>query len=159
MNKKRSGNTVERVYEFAKPLADEPGLFIWDIRFEKEGSNWFLRVFIDKEGGIFIEDCEAITRPLNKILDEEDPVGHPYIFEVCSTGLGRELRKKEHFERYIGSEVRVRLIRAAENIREMTGILLEYNKDTIKIKTSDETTDIRLADCAYVRLNDDQDLF
>ena len=159
MGEKKNGSTVEKVYDLAKPLCDELGLILWDIRFEKEGSNWYLRVFIDKDGGVFIEDCEALTRPLNKLLDENDPVGQSYIFEVCSTGLGRDLRKKEHFERFIGSEIRVRLIRAADNVKEIKGILEQYTKDTIKVNTGENTAEIRLADCAYVRLNDDEDLF
>lgn len=157
---KKSGGTVDKVFELAKPLANELGLDLWDVRFEKEGSNWYLRVFIDKEGGIFIEDCEAISRPLNKLLDEVDPIDQSYIFEVCSTGLGRELKKKEHFEKYIGSEVKVRFIRAVDNVKELVGILAEYNKETIKLQTNnEEMIDVKLSDCAYVRLNDDEDLF
>jgi ribosome maturation factor RimP len=160
MSVKKSGNTVDKVYELAKPLADEIGVDIWDIRFEKEGSNWYLRVFIDKEGGVFIEDCEALSRPLNKLLDETDPISQSYIFEVCSTGLGRELKKPEHFEKFIGSEVKVRLIRAVDNIKEFIGILLEYNKDAITLQLDEETTgEFKLSECAYVKLNDDDDLF
>lgn len=160
MSVKKSGNTVDKVYELAKPLADELGIDIWDIRYEKEGSNWYLRVFIDKEGGVFIEDCEALSRPLNKLLDETDPISQSYIFEVCSTGLGRELKKPEHFEKFIGSEVKVRLIRAVDNIKEFIGILLEYNKDAITLQIDEETTgEFKLSECAYVKLNDDDDLF
>lgn len=160
MSVKKSGSTVDKVYELAKPLADELGIDIWDIRYEKEGSNWYLRVFIDKEGGVFIEDCEAISRPLNKLLDETDPISQSYIFEVCSTGLGRELKKPEHFEKFIGSEVKVRLIRAVDNIKEFIGILLEYNKDAITLQLDEETTgEFKLSECAYVKLNDDDDLF
>lgn len=160
MSVKKSGSTVDKVYELAKPLADELGIDIWDIRFEKEGSNWYLRVFIDKEGGVFIEDCEALSRPLNKLLDETDPISQSYIFEVCSTGLGRELKKPGHFEKFIGSEVKVRLIRAVDNIKEFIGILLEYNKDAITLQLDEETTgEFKLSECAYVKLNDDDDLF
>lgn len=160
MSVKKSGSTVDKVYELAKPLADEIGVDIWDIRYEKEGSNWYLRVFIDKEGGVFIEDCEALSRPLNKLLDETDPISQSYIFEVCSTGLGRELKKPEHFEKFIGSEVKVRLIRAVDNIKEFIGILLEYNKDAITLQLDEETTgEFKLSECAYVKLNDDDDLF
>ncbi len=159
MSGKKDLSTVEKVYELAKPITDELGLILWDIRFEKEGSNWYLRVFIDKEGGIFIEDCEALNRPLNKLLDERDPIGQSYIFEVCSTGLGRELKKPEHFEAFINSEVRVRFIRAINNIKEITGILKEHNKDIIRLLCDDEIIEVKLSDCAFVRLNDDADLF
>ena len=160
MSVKKSGNTVEKVFELAKPIADELGLDLWDVRFEKEGSNWYLRVFIDKESGVFVEDCEAISRPLNKLLDETDPIDQSYIFEVCSAGLGRELRKKEHFEKYIGCEVKVRFIRAINNVKELSGIILNFDKEIISLKINEEEImEIKLADCAYVKLNDDEDLF
>ena len=160
MSGKKSGNTVEKVFELAKPIADELGLVLWDIRFEKEGSNWYLRVFIDKEGGVFIEDCEAISRPLNKLLDETDPIEQSYIFEVCSTGLGRELVKKEHFEQFLGSEVKARFIRPIDNVKEIVGIITEHSKEAIKLKVNNEkTVEVKLSDCAYVKVNDDEDLF
>ena len=81
-------STVDRITELAQPLADELGLFLWDVRFEKEGATWYLRVLIDKDGGVTMEDCENFTRPFNKILDEEDPISQSYVFECGSPGLG-----------------------------------------------------------------------
>jgi len=157
-------NTVARVTELAQPLADELGLFLWDVRFEKEGATWYLRVLIDKDGGVTMDDCEAFTRPFNDILDEADPISQSYIFECGSPGLGRELRKPVHFEVCIGDVVRVRLIRPDKNgEREFIVGLVGYDEEENKIlcQTLDENGDgvenveFKLADCAYVKLNDD----
>ncbi|HCJ41570.1 ribosome maturation factor RimP [uncultured Ruminococcus sp.] len=160
-------STVERITELAQPLADELGLFLWDVRFEKEGATWYLRVLIDKDGGVTMEDCENFTRPFNKILDEEDPIAQSYVFECGSPGLGRELRKPIHFEVCIGDAVRVRLIRPDENgEREFIVGLVGYD-DTNKViacQTLDENGDgvenvrFKLSDCAFVKLFDDGDL-
>lgn len=159
MNIKKSGGTIQRVYELAKPLADSLGLDLWDIRFEKEGADWYLRVFIDKEGGIAIDDCEALSRPLNKLLDETDPIEQAYVFEVGSPGLGRELRKPEHFQQFIGEEIRIKLYKSINGQKEIVGILKEYNKDFIKVENSGQQIDIPNSECGIVRLNDDNDLF
>ncbi len=156
----KSSTTAEKIFALAKPLAEKLGLEIWDVRFEKEGALWYLRVFIDKDGGVTIEDCEALTRPLNKLLDELDPIDISYIFEVGSTGLGRKLVRPAHFEKFLGSPVTARLIRAVDSIKEISGLLSEYNKETVLIEGSDANkTEIKLSDCAYVKLDDDSDLF
>ena len=99
---------ADSVRKLAEPLCDELGLFLWDVKYEKEGANLYLRVYIDKDGGIGISDCEALHRPLDKLLDEQDPVPGSYIFEVCSPGLGRRRERPEHFEVCIGDPVRIR---------------------------------------------------
>ena len=159
-------NTVQAVRELAQPLADELGFFLWDVRFEKEGATWYLRVLIDKDGGIDMNDCEAFTRPFNKILDEADPIDQSYVLECGSPGLGRELRRPEHFEVCIGDVVRVRLIRPDENgEREFVVGLAGYENDKIICCTLDDEgnstgeREFLLSDCAYVKLNDDADLF
>lgn len=160
MSSKKSGSTVERVFELAKPLAEQLGLILWDVRFEKEGSSWYLRVFIDKEGGISMEHCESLSRPLNKLLDETDFIEQSYIFEVGSTGLGRELIRPEHFEQFMGSPVRVRLIRAVDTAKEFIGTLKAFNKDTFSVLCEPENLlEVKIIDCAFVKLNDDDDLF
>lgn len=150
-----SKSTVEKAYELAKPLAESLGVSIWDVVFEKEGASWYLRIFIDKDEGINIDDCEAFSRPFNKILDEKDFVDQSYIFEVGSPGIGRELKRPEHFEKYIGSPVRVRLIRAADGLKEIIGLLKEYNKDSILV----DEKEIKLSDTAFVKLYDDENIF
>ncbi|MEG0615103.1 MAG: ribosome maturation factor RimP [Oscillospiraceae bacterium] len=155
----KGGNTVKTAFELAKPLADELGLILWDISFEKEGASWYLRVYIDKEDGIDLEDCEAFSRPFNTILDEKDFITQSYIFEVSSPGLERLLKQPEHFERYIGFSVIVHLIRADDGVKEIAGILNEYSKDFITVKTDDGEKKINFSDIAHVKLNDSEDLF
>lgn len=159
-------NTVQIVRELAQTLADELGFFLWDVRFEKEGATWYLKVLIDKDGGISMDDCEAFTRPFNKILDDADPIKQSYVFECGSPGLGRELRRLEHFEVCIGDIVRVRLIRPDESgEREYVVGLSGYDKDKIFCHKLDEEGNgtepiqFKLSDCAYIKLNDDEDLF
>ena len=160
-------STVDIVTELAQPLADELGLFLWDVRFEKEGATWYLKVLIDKDGGVTMEDCENFTRPFNKILGEADPISQSYVFECGSPGLGRELRKPIHFEVCIGDVVRVRLIRPDENgEREFIVGLVGYDEEEklIACQTLDENGDgvenvqFKLNDCAFVKLYDDGDL-
>ena len=127
MESKKS--TVQKVRELAQPIADELGLFLWDVRFEKEGAMWYLRVLIDKDGGVDMNDCEAFTRPMNKALDDADPISQSYVLECGSPGLGRELRLPEHFEVCIGDVIRVRLIRPDENgEREFDTIVAAHMK-------------------------------
>lgn len=141
--------------ELAEPLAKELGLILWDVVFEKEGASWYLRVYIDKEDGVEIDDCEAFSRPFNKILDDEDFIEQSYFFEVCSPGLARQLRKKEHFERYKGEVVRARLIRALDGEKEIRGTLDDFDKDSVTIGGKQ----VKLSDTAHIKLCDDDDLF
>ena len=150
-----SKSTVEKAYDLAKPLAESLGVSLWDVVFEKEGASWYLRIFIDKDDGINIDDCEAFSRPFNKILDEKDFIDQSYIFEVGSPGMGRELKRPEHFNKYIGSPVRARLIRAADGLKEITGLLKEYNKESILV----DEKEIKLSDVAFVKLYDDENIF
>lgn len=156
----KGGNTVKRVTELVQPITDELGIFLWDVVFEKEGAMWYLRVYIDRDEGISIDDCEAVTRPLNKILDEEDFIEQSYVLEVGSPGLGRELTKPIHFEAYMGDSVRVRLIRPdADGVKEFKGTLLSYDKDAIEVQTPEKVYVFKQSEAAYIKANDDEDLF
>lgn len=159
--KSKGGNTAAAVCEMVRPITDELGLILWDVVFEKEGAYWYLRVFIDREDGMpGMDDCENVTRPLSKLLDEKDPIEQSYILEVGSPGLGRELKKKEHFLRCLECPVRIRFIRENEKgEKEIVAALKEYNKDTITVMADGEESVIRLTDTAFVRLADDEDLF
>lgn len=161
--KTMGGNVAEKVRQMAQPLCDAQGVFLWDVRFEKEGASWYLRVFIDKDGGVDIDDCEAVSRPLSDLLDESDPIPQSYVLEVGSPGLARELRRPEHFQCCIGDEIKVRLIRPDENSgeKELIGALSGFEKNIIYMKRTDNGSDIELplSSCAYVRLHDDEDLF
>ena len=132
-------NTVSLVWEMAEPLAQELGLKIWDVRFLKEGADWYLRIFIDKEGGVSIDDCVDMTHAINKPLDESDPIEQAYFLEVSSPGVERDLVRDEHFTAYVGEKIKVKMIRPVEGKREFSGILEDYNDGNITIRMSDES--------------------
>lgn len=125
--KKHGGNTVAICRELAQPFADQLGLTLWDVRFVKEGASWYLRYLIDKEGGVTIDDCVALSRLINPVLDEADPISQSYCMEVMSPGIERELITKEHFEAYLDCAIVVRLIRPRDGVKEFAGILTAYD--------------------------------
>ncbi|MDF2567260.1 MAG: hypothetical protein K0R90_716 [Oscillospiraceae bacterium] len=155
---KKDGNTVSIVTALAKPITDELGLALWDVRFEKEGSSWFLRIIIDKEEGISFDDCEAVSRAVGKLLDETDPIDQSYYLEVSSPGLGRALKKAWHFESSVGQEVKVRLIRPINDVREVFGILKDFKDNKITIQNETGEHQFEINECAYVKLDDDSDI-
>lgn len=133
MKNKKGGTTAQIAEKLIQPVLLERGLTLWDTRFEKEGSRWYLRYFIDKEDGVNIADCEFVSRAVDKLLDEADPIEQSYTLEVSSPGIERELVKDWHFEQYTGFWVHARLIRAVEGVRDFYGELLSKNGDEIKI--------------------------
>lgn len=135
----KGGNTVKNVWEIVEPFAEELGLKIWDVRFLKEGSSWYLRIFIDKEGGVSIDDCVDLTHAINKPLDEADPIEQAYFLEVSSPGVERDLVRDEHFTAYIGEKIKVKMIRPVEGKREFNGILSDYSDGNITISLEDES--------------------
>lgn len=152
-------NTAAMVYELAKPIADEVGVYLWDVRFEKEGSSWFLKVILDSDEGISFDECEAVSRPLSDLLDEKDFIEQSYYLEVSSPGLMRELRRPDHFEVCIGDAVIVKLIRPDENgQREFSGVLTQYENGCFDLEDSDGTKrTFSVSDCAYVKLDDENE--
>lgn len=148
-------NTVSRVQQIVEPFARELGLEIWDIRFLKEGTDWYLRIFIDREGGISIDDCVDLTHAITKPLDEADPISQSYTLEVSSPGVERELVKPEHFEKFIGSAVMMRLIRPIEKVRDFSGTLKSYEDGRITVELADgsELT-VDKKETSYVKLDD-----
>lgn len=151
-------NTVAMATQLAQPIADAMHLTLWDVRFEKEGSSWFLRIFIDKEGGVDIDECETFSRQMSARLDEEDPIDQSYYLEVGSPGVERELVKDWHFRQYIGAGVNVRFIRPVDGQRDFSGELLSYEDGTVTIALDDETSmSFQRAEAAFVRLIDDYD--
>ena len=141
-----------------QPMVDERGFELVDVEYVKEGSNWYLRAFIDKPGGISIDDIEPISRELSEKLDQEDFISDAYILEVSSPGLGRPLKKDKDFVRSIGEEIEIHLYRAINKQKEFVGILKEFNKEentfTVELEDGDETVFNR-ADVALVRLTFD----
>ena len=135
----KGGNTVKTVWDIVEPFAEELGLKIWDVRFLKEGSSWYLRIFIDKDGGVSIDDCVDLTHAINGPLDEADPIEQAYFLEVSSPGVERDLVRDEHFEAYIGEKIKVKMIRPVEGKREFSGILADYSDGNITISLDDES--------------------
>lgn len=160
MANNKGGSTVQKVYDLAKPLAESLGLKLWDVAFEKEGAYWYLRIFIDKPGdNVDMDDCEAVSRPLSKMLDDCDPIEQSYILEVGSPGLGRQLKTKEHFEEYVDCPVRIRYIREIDGVKEFIGIIKTVTDDTITVIAEDGEKEVSLSSTAFVKLYDDEDLF
>ena len=113
---------TQTVAALAKPIVEARGCSLWDVEYVREGADYILRVAIDKEGGVDIDDCEAISRALDPILDEHDPIPDRYQFEVCSAGLERALKRPEDFARFLGSPVTVKLYRAEGDPRRAAGV-------------------------------------
>lgn len=133
--------TSDRLWELAKPVADSMGFSIYDTEYVKEGSEYYLRVFIEREGGISSDDCADFSRAMDPILDSEDMIENSYIFEVCSPGLERRLRLPEHFENALGEKITVKCFRAVEGSKQHTGILKEYS-DSLVLSEGDKTVSI-----------------
>lgn len=152
MKLKKFGGTEWKVYELVKPITDELGYFLWDISYVKEGAMWYLRIFIDQDEGITIEDCEKATAPINKILDEKDPIPQEYMLEVGSAGLERELVKEEHFEVCIGDMVTIRFIRNVDGEKEIVAELLSADKEGVTVNLNGETKTYLLSEIAFVKL-------
>lgn len=149
------GNTVAKVAEIVAPYAEELGLDIWDIRFVKEGTDWYLRIFIDKDGGVSIDDCVDLTHAITKPLDDADPISQSYLLEVSSPGVERELITDSHFEKYIGAAVMMRLIRPIDKIRDFSGTLKKYEKGLITVELADgEELTVNKKETSYVKLDD-----
>lgn len=143
----------QKTEELVEPITKENGFELVDVEYVKEGGTWYLRVYIDKPEGIAVDDCEVVSRRLSDLLDEKDYIDDAYILEVSSPGLGRPLKKEKDFKRSLGEEVEIRTYRAVDKQKEFTGILKEYNKDTVTIEYEDETTKtFDRGDIALIRL-------
>lgn len=143
----------QKTEELMEPITKENGFELVDVEYVKEGGTWYLRVYIDKPDGIAVDDCEVVSRRLSDLLDEKDYIDDAYILEVSSPGLGRPLKKEKDFKRSLGEEVEIRTYRAVDKQKEFTGILKEYDKDTVTIEYEDETTKtFDRGDIALIRL-------
>ena len=129
----------QKTEELLTPIVESHGFELVDVEYVKEGGTWYLRAYIDKPGGIAVDDCELVSRAFSEILDEKDYIEDTYIFEVSSPGLGRPLKKEKDFKRSLGEEVEIRTYRAVDRQKEFIGILTDYDKDTVTIEMEDET--------------------
>ncbi len=139
-----------------EPILKANHFELYDVEYVKEGGNWFLRAYIDKENGIAVDDCEIVSRALSELLDKHDFIPDSYILEVSSPGLGRQLKRDKHFEKSIGEEVEVKLFKAINKKKDFVGLLSAFDQNTITLEFTDETTMIiPRADIAMVRLTFD----
>ncbi len=145
----------KRTEELVAPIIERLGLVLYDVEYVKEGSDYYLRIFIDKEGGVDINECETVSREMNPILDKEDFIPDAYIFEVSSPGLGRTLKKDKHLAYSIGMEVDVHTFKAIDKIKDFTGILKSFNEDEVVIETASEDLSIDRKNIASIRLTVD----
>ncbi len=141
--------------EILQPIAEACGVEIYDVEYVKEGSDWYLRAYIDKPEGVTIDDCENVSRALSAKMDDNDFIGDAYILEVSSPGLGRTLKKEKHFLKSIGMEVEVKTYKPIEKEKQFVGILISYKDDTITIKTDKKEMSFNKSEVASVRLTFD----
>ncbi len=140
---------TDAVAGLARPIVEQAGCTLWDVEYVKEAGEWFLRVYIDREGGVDIDCCEAVSRPLSDLLDEADPIPGSYTFEVSSAGLDRVLRLPEHFAACAGQQVDVKLYRPVDGRKEYTGALAGYEDGDVLV----DDRRFEKKDVAQVRLH------
>ena len=156
----KGGNTVAAVRAIVEPIAGQLGLTVWDVRFLKEGTTWYLRIFIDKDGGVSIDDCVEMTHAINKPLDEADPIEQAYCLEVSSPGIERELTRDEHFFKCIGQKIKVKTIRPIDGKRDFKGVLESYDNGNIGFRAEDGSGLVfKKKEVSFVKLDDFSDEF
>ena len=143
---------TDQVSQFAQPIVESCGCTLWDVEYVREGSERFLRIYIDKEGGVDITDCETIHRAIDPVLDEKDPISESYHFEVCSAGLERALKRPSDFARFMGSAVLVKLYRPRNGLKEIPGVLRGYEEGKVTLEAGKETITFEKSEVALVRL-------
>ena len=143
---------TELVASFAEPIVKQHGCELWDVEYVREGSEYFLRLYLDKEGGVDINDCEAISRAVDPILDEKDPIEGSYHFEVCSAGLERTLKRPSDFERFMDEKITVKLYRPRNGLKEIPCVLKGYENGRVTVEAGKETITFEKSEVALVRL-------
>ena len=142
----------ELVAQLARDSAEALGLDIWDVEYVREAGQWVLRIYIDKDGGVSINDCEALSKALDPILDEADPIPDSYVFEVSSAGAERELKRPGDFEKFLGSPVEVRLYKAVNGSKTQLGTLLGYDDGNVRVDVAGKEIVFEKSQVAKVRL-------
>ena len=146
---------TDKVTELAKPVVEEEGCSLWDVEYVREAGSWFLRIFIDKDGGVGIDDCERISRRLDPILDEADPIPDSYVFEVGSAGAERELKRPGDFEQFMGADVLLKTYKPRDGRKEFSGVLAGYDDGAVSLTVGSETLRFEKPEIALVRLRCD----
>ena len=144
--------TEKEVLALLEPIAEQQGVLVWDIEFKKEGPDYVLRIFLDKEGGISIDDCESVSRALEAVLDEKDPISQAYLLEVSSAGLDRVIKYDFHFEKCMGKKVDVKLFAPIDGSKEFTAVLLRFTGTDVEFLLDGEPRTIPLDKISQLRL-------
>ena len=147
------GKLVDTVRSLAEPVAAQCGCEVWDVEYVREAGAWYLRVYIDKPGGVGIDDCEAVSRALDPVLDEADPVPGSYVFEVSSAGAERELKRPCDFERFIGEQVEVKHYQPIDGAKSHVGLLRGYDNGDVTVEVNGAERVFKKAQVAQVRLH------
>ena len=145
--------TESITFELAEPIVKDCGCYIYDVEFVREGGLYFLRVYVDKDGGISIDECEEISRALSKKLDEADPIKQNYYLEVSSPGIERKLKTKEHFDRYIGETVDIGLYKAINGSKQITATLKAFEEGVISAEVDGEEISVAQKETTFVKLH------
>lgn len=143
---------TEIVTGLARGVVEKHGCELWDVEYVREAGEWYLRVYIDKDGGVSINDCEDISRELDPMLDEADPVPDSYTFEVSSAGAERQLKRPSDFERFMGARCAVKLFAARDGKKEFVGTLAGYDNGTVTLRVGDDEMVFAKGETASVRL-------
>lgn len=160
MAKQSGGSTARRVEALVRPIVEGMGVRLWDVVFEKEGPDWYLRILIDRDGPMDTDTCAAVSHALDPVLDEADPIDQSYFLEVGSPGLGRRLTRPEHYEALRGQKISVRLFRPDVNgVREFSGILEGREGTAVTVQTGNGPVVFETGAASVVRLCDDENLF
>ena len=147
------GKLVDTVRSLAEPVAAQCGCEVWEVEYVREAGAWYLRVYIDKPGGVGIDDCEAVSRALDPVLDEADPVPGSYVFEVSSAGAERELKRPGDFERFIGEQVEVKHYQPIDGAKSHVGLLRGYDNGDVTVEVNGAERVFKKAQVAQVRLH------
>ena len=143
---------TEQVWLLAQPLVEQNGCELWDVEYVREGGEWFLRLYIDKEGGVDIDDCENVSRAVDPVLDEKDPIPESYRFEVCSAGLERQLKRPSDFERFMGEPILLKTYQPKNGTKEFPGVLAGYDNGAVTVDMNGTPLTFEKTEIALVRL-------
>ncbi len=147
-------SVADKVFELVKATVEAQSVQLWDVRFVKEGASWYLRVIIDSENGISIDDCTNVHHAIDPILDEADPIDKSYYLEVCSPGLERELTRDEHFAKMTGEKVKIKLYKARDGVKEFAGTLKSGDKEKIVLENGDKDSEFLRSEISFCKLDD-----
>ena len=145
---------ADKVFSLVEETVKAQNVKLWDVRFQKEGANWYLRIIIDSEAGISIDDCTNVHHAVDPILDEADPIDRSYYLEVCSPGLERELTRDEHYEAMVGQKIKIKLYKARVGVKEFGGTLKTGNKEKVVIEAQDTEIEFARSEISSCRLDD-----